>query len=79
MELYFVYLWGVLESLKIFLVFHYVMGFERRRNIFVFLTFLYPMLVLPMILEIDVVNLPIYKAIWLFVFPIIFFKGKLLL
>ena len=77
MELYFVYLWGVLESLKIFLVFHYVMGFERRRNIFVFLTFLYPMLVLPMILEIDVVNLPIYKAIWLFVFPIIFFKGKL--
>lgn len=76
MKMEIIYLWSFLEALKIYLMFRYILGFEINKKIYVWFVLMYPIIVLPVVAVCDSNRLFIYKAVWLFAFPIIFFKGK---
>ncbi len=70
-----IYLWGFFETVKSYVVFHYIFGFEPSRKLSGYVAFIYPILVLPLLSLAGIGGESVYKFIWFFAFSILFFEG----
>ena len=71
-----IYAWGVIESLKIYIIFRFILGFSPVKKLYAHLVFLFPLVIMPIVVSYRGDMLSVYKLIWFVLFPVVFFAGR---
>ena len=71
-----IYAWGIIESLKIFIIFRFILGFQPVKKLYAYLVFLFPLVIMPIVVSYRGDMLSVYKLIWFVLFPVVFFAGR---
>ena len=72
-----IYAWGIIESLKIYIIFRFILGFQPFKKLYAHLVFLFPLVIMPIVVSYRGDMLSVYKLIWFILFPVVFFAGRI--
>lgn len=72
-----IYAWGIIESLKIYIIFRFILGFQPFKKLYAHLVFLFPLVIMPIVVSYRGDMLSVYKLIWFILFPVVFFTGRI--